>query len=166
MSLDTAREALLDDAQRRAQEIVALGEEEAARRLEEARREADELVARARAEGEVEGRLQAARVQAVQRFTAHMQVLGAQRASYDALLARARADALALRGDPAYPELLDRLAAAARRDLGPDAEVTIDPAALGGVLARAGSRAVDYTLVALAERCVQDLGARVGALWA
>ncbi len=165
MSLGTARDALLDDARRQAQEIVAAGEAEADQRLRAARRDADELLARARAEGEAEGRRAAIRAQARQRFGAHMQVLAARRASYDALAQRARADALALRAEPGYPQLLELLTAAARADLGADAEVTVDPPGLGGVIARAGTRAVDYTLVAIAERCVQDLGPRVAELW-
>jgi hypothetical protein len=165
MTLAAAREALLDDARRLAQQIIADAEAEAAERLADARAQADGVLARARATGQAEGRAQAAREQAGQRFAAHMQVLAARRASYDMLAARARAAALALREDPGYPDLLDRLGAAARDDLGPDAELTVDPPELGGVLARCGTRAVDYTLVALAERCVHDLGERVAEIW-
>jgi vacuolar-type H+-ATPase subunit E/Vma4 len=165
MSLASAREALLDDARRHAEEIVAQAEADARERLEAARRDADELIARAHAEGEAEGREQAARAQAGERFAAHMQVLAARRASYDALRERARYAALGLREDPSYSHLLARLEAAARRDLGADAELTLDPSR-GGVIARAGSREVDYTLAALAERCVEELGAKVAALWA
>lgn len=165
MTLATAREALLDDAHRLAQQTIAEADAEAAKRVAEARAQADAVLARARAAGEAEGRAQAAREQAGQRFTAHMQVLAARRASYDTLLARARDAALALREDPGYPGLLDRLGAAARDDLGADAELTVDPPGLGGVRARAGSREVDYTLVALAERCAHDLGERVAELW-
>lgn len=166
MTLSAARDALLDDARRHAQEIVSEGEQEAHRSLEAARVEADEVIARGRALGEADGRLQATRAQAAERFTARMQVLGAQRGSYDALRERARTAVLALREDPAYPEMLEHLAAAARDALGPDAEVTIDPPDAGGVLARTGSRVADYTLVALAERCVADLGPRARTLWA
>jgi hypothetical protein len=166
MSLASAREALLDDARRGAEQVVAQAELEARERLDAARHAAGELVARARAEGEAEGREQAARLDAGERFSAHLQVLAARRASYDALLEQARAAALALRGDPSYPELLDRLGAAARRDLGAGAELTVDPPERGGVVARAGSREVGYTLVALAERCVAGLGPKVARLWA
>jgi vacuolar-type H+-ATPase subunit E/Vma4 len=166
MSLDTAREALLDDARREAEAILARADAAAAARLQAARREAEELRARARAQGEAEGRVGAAQTLAGERFAARMRVLGARRASYDALLEQARRAALALREDPDYPQLLERLAAAARKDLGPGTELTVDPPGQGGVLGRAGSRAVDYTLVALAERCVRDLGPRVAELWA
>src|ERR1035437_5695471 len=72
---------------------------------------------------------------------------------------------MALRGGRGYPELLQRLAAAARRDLGEDAEVEIDPPGLGGVRARAGSRRVDYTLASLADRRVEDLGPLLARRW-
>jgi vacuolar-type H+-ATPase subunit E/Vma4 len=166
MSIDTARDALLDDARRQADEIVEAGERDARERLAAAQREADALIARARAEGEAYGHLEAARSLAAQRFAAHLHVLGARRASYEALLAQARDAALALRDNAEYPDLLERLAAAARRDLGTGAELTIDPAGRGGVVARAGTREVDSTLVVLAERCVERLGSKAGALWA
>ena len=165
MSLDTAREALLTDARSRAQEIVAQAETEAAEQIEPARRQADALVAAARAQGEADGRLEATREEAVARFSARMTVLAEQRASYDELRRRARAAVLRLRDEADYPELLERLAAAARRDLGDDAQLQIDPPDVGGVRGTAGTRAVDYTLVALADRCVDDLGPRLAALW-
>lgn len=165
MSLGSAREALLADARARAQAILAQAETEAARQIEPARRQADALVAAARAQGEADGRLEATREEAVARFSAHMTVLAEQRASYDELRRRARAAVLSLRGEPDYPELLERLAAAARRDLGDGAQLRIDPPDLGGVLGTAGTRAVDYTLVALADRCVDDLGPGLAALW-
>jgi vacuolar-type H+-ATPase subunit E/Vma4 len=166
MNIDTARDALLDDSRRQADDIVKAGERDARERLAAAQREADALIACARTKGEAAGRVEGARLLAAQRFAAHLQVLGARRASYDALRAQARDAALALRDGPDYPDLLERLAAAARRDLGPGAEVTIDPAGRGGVVARAGSREVDYALVVLAERCVERLGSKAAALWA
>lgn len=165
MSLVTAREALLADARRRAEEIVAQAEEQAREQIEPARRQADEIVAAARAQGEADGRLEAAREEAVQRFSARTTVLGAQRESYEELRRRARAAVLTLRDEPDYPELLEHLGAAARRDLGDGAQLQIDPPELGGVLGTAGTRAVDYTLVALADRCVDDLGPRLAVLW-
>jgi vacuolar-type H+-ATPase subunit E/Vma4 len=165
VSLGTAREALLADARRRAHEIVAQAETEAAEQIEPAHRQADALVAAGRAQGEVDGRLEAAREEAVARFSARMTVLAEQRASYDELRRRARAAVLTLRDEADYPELLERMAAAARRDLGDDAQLQIDPPDRGGVLATAGTRAVDYTLVALADRCVDGLGPRLAALW-
>ena len=47
-----------------------------------------------------------------------MAVLAARRELYDELRRRARTAVLSLRDEPGYQELLERLAAAARRDLG------------------------------------------------
>jgi hypothetical protein len=58
-----------------------------------------------------------------------------------------------------------RCCAAARRDLGADAAVEVDPANAGGVRAACGSRRVDYTLPTLADRCLDDLGPALRRLW-
>lgn len=166
MTLDAARDALLDDARQRAAAMLAEADVEAGERLERARRQGDERLERARALGEVEGRVAAARAAALERSSARMEVLGAQRAASDELRRRARAAALGLRDAPDYAELLDRLMAAARRDLGDGAEIERDPRGVGGVRGRAGTRQVDYTLVALADRCVDALGSRLTRLWA
>jgi flagellar hook-length control protein FliK len=165
VSLGTAREALLADARGRAQEVVAQAEAQAHEQIELAARQAEELVAAARARGEADGHVESAREEAAQRFAARAIVLAAERESYEELRRRARAAALALREDQGYPRLLERLAAAARGDLGEGAALQIDPPELGGVLATAGTRAVDYSLVALADRCVDHLGPRLEALW-
>jgi vacuolar-type H+-ATPase subunit E/Vma4 len=166
VTLDAARDALLADARERAAARLAEADAEAGERIERARREAGELVARARAQGEAEGRVAAARAAAVERSSARMEVLAVQRAASDELRRRARAAVLALREAPDYRELLERLTAAARRDLGDGAEIECDPPDVGGVRARAGTRLVDYTLVVLADRCVDALGSRLPRLWA
>ena len=165
-TLEPAREALLADARARAERLLAQAEQDADALLAGARREAEELIARARDEGRAEGRALAARDAGHERVVTRWEVLAAQRASYDELCRRARAQAIHLREERGYEELLRRLQAAARRDLGEDAEIELDPHGRGGVLAAAGSRGVDYTLAALAERCVQDLGPALARLWA
>ncbi|MGZ4201367.1 MAG: V-type ATP synthase subunit E family protein [Thermoleophilaceae bacterium] len=165
MSLGSARDALLEDARTRAREIVAAGEAEAAQQTGPARRQAEEILAAARAQGESEGRREAAREEAAEHAAARATVLAAQRESYDELCRRARVAALSLRSEPDYARLLEHLSAAARQGLGEDAELELDPPELGGVRASAGTRALDYTLVAIAERCVDGLGPRLTALW-
>lgn len=165
-SVEPARDALLADARERAGQLLEQAEEQARKRLAQAQRDAQELIARAREEGLAAGRAQAARDAGRGRTLARWEVLAAQRAAYDELRRRARTEVMALRDERGYPELLERLAAAARRDLGDGAEIEIDPPAQGGVRARAGSRQVDYTLTALAERCVRDLGPALAQLWA
>lgn len=166
MSIDAARDALLVDARRSAEQVLAEADAEAAEVLERAHRTGDELISAARARGRADGRIEASREEAHAHALARFEVLGAQRELYDELRSRVSAAVLELRSEPGYPELLERLAAAARRDLGEDAELEIDPPDVGGVRGRAGSRAVDYTLPALAERCLEALGPRMRQLWA
>ena len=92
-------------------------------------------------------------------------MLSARGALYEELGRRARAAVLDLRGEPGYEDLLARLAARARRELGDDAVLEVDPPDAGGVRARAGSRRVDYTLPALAAGCLESLGPRLRRLW-
>jgi hypothetical protein len=72
---------------------------------------------------------------------------------------------MALRDDPGYPALIDRLERLAREQLGPAAEIERDPPLMGGVLGRAGGQHVDYTLPAISERHLQAMGAEVERLW-
>lgn len=165
-SVEPARDALLADARERARQLLEQAEAEAHELIAQAQRDAEELIARAREEGFAAGRTQAAHDAAHERALARWEVLAAQRAVYDDTCRRARTEVMAVRDEPGYPDLLERLAAAARRELGDDAELVIDPPGLGGVRARAGSRRVDYTLPALADRCVRDLGPALAQLWA
>lgn len=166
MRLEAAGAALLDDARAVAQRLLDAAEADARGRVDAAHAEAEESIARARAHGEAEGRVEAARAAALERASSRVEVLVARREAYDELRRRAREAALGLRDEAGYPDLLERLSAAARRDLGDGAAVEIDPPGLGGVRARAGSRRVDYTLAALADRCMVQLGASLQRLWA
>lgn len=164
MSLEPVRAALL-----------ARARAEAGSRLEAARREADERLAAAHAEAaellrltaaEREEAAGAARVRrtVAARRQAHGVVLRARREACDELRAAARAAVAELRAGPGYPALLARLTEAARRQLGPGAEVE-EPAA-GGVVARAGERLVDYSLPAMVDRALAGPGAGLEELWA
>lgn len=165
-SVEPARDALLADARERARQLLEQADEEARELIAQAQRDAEELIARTRDEGLAAGRTQAAHDAGRERALARWEVLAAQRAVYDDTCRRARTEVMAVRDEPGYPELLERLTAAARRELGDGAELAIDPPGLGGIRARAGSRRVDYTLPALADRCVRDLGPALAQLWA
>jgi vacuolar-type H+-ATPase subunit E/Vma4 len=165
MTLETVRESLLADTRAAAARVRSEAEAEAAERLAHARRCAEDLVEAARRDGAEDGRVDAALQVAVARVQARGQVLAARREAYDELRRAAREAAVGLRAGPGYDDLLQRLAAAARRDLGPDADVEIDPPDAGGVRAASGSRRVDYTLLALADRCIDDLGPALRRLW-
>jgi hypothetical protein len=71
---------------------------------------------------------------------------------------------VALRDDPGYAALVGALTELARHQLGPAATVSVDKEA-GGVVARAGSRSVDYRLPVVADRCLAALGPELEALW-
>lgn len=164
--LDAAGDALLADARERAAAVLEEADRTARECLDRARRDAEDVIARARAKGDAEGRIAAARAAVAERSLARMEVLAAQRAAFDRLRESAHDAVLALRAAPDYQELLDRLATAARHDLGDDAQIERDPPGVGGVRGRAGTRRVDYTLAALADRGVDALGPRVRRLWA
>ncbi len=165
-SVEPARAALLADARERAERLLQQAEEQARELIAQAQRDGEELIARAREEGLAAGRAQAARDAGLDRVLTRLEVLAAQRTSYEELRRRLSTEVMALREERDYAELLQRLAAAARRDLGDAAELEIDPPELGGVRARAGSRQVDYTLASLAERCLRDLGPALARMWA
>ena len=165
MSIEPAGEALLADARAQAQRVLEDADDECEERLAGARRRAAGLLADAREQGDAEGRVEADREQALEGLLARTEVLAAQRRAYEELEARARAAVLDLRGEPDYAELLERLSAAVRRDLGDAAQLEIDPPDVGGVRGTAGSLHADYTLVTLAEGCVRDLGPGLRRLW-
>jgi vacuolar-type H+-ATPase subunit E/Vma4 len=156
---------VVQEAEAEAAAILQEAEVAAAAELERARAEAEEMRRHAREEGRRAGEVENARAQALARRRARTVVLAARRESYETLRAQARVGALALRGSPRYPALLDRLAAAARSQLGGEAELELDPREVGGVRARAAGRSVDYTLVLLVDRCVDALGGRLEELW-
>jgi len=166
VNVEPLRQAVLALARADAERIAAEAETRAGSMLAEAGAHADELVARARVQAEAAADAEAASERSRARSEARTLVLGARRAVYDELRREAHAGALALRGDPDYPALLDRLAAAAREALGEEAEVVLDPPGLGGVAARAGGRRVDLTLPTLVDRCLNDLGSELAELWA
>jgi hypothetical protein len=162
--LGPVREALLAAARADATATAEQAEAAAAAVLDEARARADAIVAAARAEGERD----AARTQAREAARVHREgretVLRAQQEAYARLRIRARAEVRALRADPAYAGLLERLRSRARAELGEDAEIREHPD--GGVVAETPGRWLDLSLPALADQAVDALGAEVTRLWA
>jgi hypothetical protein len=166
VNLEPLREAVLEQARADSARIRAEASARAAETLGRAEREGVADVERARAEGAAAGRSRGGRRLAAARREARRLVLEAKRDLHDELCARARASSLAVREEAGYPALLDVLAAAARRRLGEHAVLEVDPADVGGVRAAAGDRSVDYTLVALTDRCLERLRGRIEELWA
>lgn len=165
VSLDPVREALLAEAEAEAEGIVGQAEERAAAQVAQAEERKAALVRRARAEGETAAELEAASELAQARRTARTLVLESKRAVYDDARREARVAVQRLRSEPRYEELLERLAARAREELGPEAELELDPPD-GGVIGRVDNRRVDNTLPALVERCLAEHAAELERLWA
>lgn len=165
MNLTPLRESLLEATRAALAEEARREDAGTADRLAAAHAQAETAVARARAEGMRTAEREGARLRAVARREAREATLRAQQALVDELRTGALEAALRLRGRPDYPALLARLAEAARGRLGPHSVLELDPEGAGGVRARAGSRSVDYTLPALVDRALDELGERVEELW-
>lgn len=162
-SLAPVREALLGEARRRARELRAGAAADARAVVAAAHREAAEILSRARADGESDGRSAAAGRRAEADRAARATVLAAQCEVHAEFRQRVRDEVCALRRDPLYPSLLRTLQLMARAAAGPSAEVATDPA--GGAVARAPGRRADCSLPRLAERAADALGAEVSSLW-
>jgi vacuolar-type H+-ATPase subunit E/Vma4 len=165
MNLDSLRTAFLAQAEADAARRRVEVESEYERRLAAARVEASSLIEQGKLEGRTAGEHEGARRRSAARRRAREVQLGARGVLYEELRSRASAEALELRSDPRYSPLLDRLVAAAQARLGAAAELERDPPDAGGVRARSGSRSVDYTLPALADRALHDMDGEVEKLW-
>jgi vacuolar-type H+-ATPase subunit E/Vma4 len=163
VSLEPLRASLLAQARAEAAALLDAAGREAGQRRAAARTDAESLLRRAAAEREAAAAAARARSRLRARRDARAIVLRARREAYEELRAAAQTAAAGLCAQPGYPRLRERLAAAAREQLGPDAEVT-EPAG-GGVLARAGERLVDCSLPTLVERCLAGLGPDLEELW-
>jgi hypothetical protein len=162
-ALEPVREALLARARADAAALLDEADRDATAELAAARRRVERLredaVVQGRADAKVAVRSHLARA----RGEARARVLHARRAAYEELRVRVQESAARLVHDPAYPAFRDRLVTRAKEELGPDAVVTED--ATGGVTAVAGARRVSYTLVALADMVLAELGEEVDGLW-
>ena len=165
MNLSPLRRALRAetalDATRRRTDVT----NRCARIVAEAEAEAARLATQGRLDGERVAEGEAARRRAAASRRARELRLQAERRQLEELRRRAREAALELRSDPGYPDLLERLSRTVRMQLGEDAELDVDPPGRGGVLGRRGNATVDYTLGAIAERVVNDLGTELAELW-
>ncbi len=162
MRLPTLREALLDDARRQAADSVAQAEREADARVADARSTVDRLTADASRAGREEAARAVRRRESEGRRRARERVLRARREAYDHLRERA-AEMIRLLPADERRALAQRLERLARTQLGDDAEIDADPD--GGLVARAGSRSVDYRVPAIVARAITDLGDDVEELW-
>lgn len=162
-SLAPVREELLAHARADAERVLAESDADAAATLAAARSEANAILEAARAEGESDAAVVLSAKRARLRRQARALVLVAQREAYDNLRSQVIEALSAIRDDPGYARWRDRLTEQARRVLGPEAVVSEAPE--GGVLAEANGRRVVYTLVGLADRVIEEMGAEVEGLW-
>lgn len=164
-NLEPVRLALLADGEARARKIVSeatrVGDELVAR----AERDADAEVDTARRRNERSARASVDQALARARTDAHRVVLDTQAQNHRHLIEDVRDAARAMRQDPRYAALVDRLEMLATAQLGSTAVIERDPDTAGGVVAVAGNRRVDYTLTALADRALDTLADEVAQLW-
>lgn len=165
MTLGPLREALRAETDAELRQRLGEVEDECARLVADAEAEARVIVRQGRLEGEEAAAREGARRRAVARRKAREIRLRARRRQVEELERLSREAVLAVRSDARYPSLLERLATAARAQLGADAEIDVDPAGLGGVIGRRGRATVDYTLPALAERAIAGLDEELERLW-
>lgn len=163
--MDALRTAFLAQADEQALRSAVEAEEAEACRVAAARRRAQEVVREARTAAEAAALPDVARIRATAARQARHALLSAQREVFEQFRQEAHAAALALRDGPAYAALLEQLSRRAREQLGQTAKLHVDPAGVGGVIAREGDRQVDYSLPALVDRCIVALGERVEELW-
>ncbi|WP_066948154.1 hypothetical protein [Microtetraspora fusca] len=156
--------ALLKGARLDADATLAEAEHDAARTLAAARRTAQDIIDEARESGTADARARADAVRARARRRARGIELAARREALLELRRRAMAAVLALRDDPCYPRLVERLRELARESGGDDLIVREHPA--GGVVGEGRGHRVDCSLGALADRAVDALGAEAERLWA
>jgi vacuolar-type H+-ATPase subunit E/Vma4 len=165
MNLESLRTALLGEAETEVVRRCAQVDEACERRLAEAQAKAAELIEQARLEGVHAAAKDSLRRRGAANRQARELRLAAQRGLIDELRLRAVETALQLREDSRYAELLERVSRVARSQLGADAEVELDPPGLGGVMARAGTTSVDYTVPTLVDRAIAELDGQLETLW-
>jgi vacuolar-type H+-ATPase subunit E/Vma4 len=164
MNLDAFRRTILADAQQEARRCLDDAHAAAQRRLDDAQAGAAQVLEDARTEGREAAELEATRRRAEARRAAHEQVLRARRDALEHLRSRVLDGLVERRDDDAYRKLLDRLEAAATRQLGAGAEVDRSPAG-GGLVARRAGRRVDYRLEVLVDDALTSMGAQLRELW-
>jgi vacuolar-type H+-ATPase subunit E/Vma4 len=152
--LAAAREhadAILRDARAQAQQI-----------RDKSAADAAAMMARAEQEGADAAELDTVREWTGARRRARTLILAAQSDAYSSLRA---AITTAVRADPRYAVLLQRLVDVARRRLGPGAEIVIDTDGDRGVTATRMNRHIDWTLGKIVEQSLERLGPRIEELW-
>jgi vacuolar-type H+-ATPase subunit E/Vma4 len=164
-SLRPVRDALLADASREADRLVVGARRLADQHIADVEEDIDAEVADVARRAGMSATARADHAAARAHTQSHRSMLRSRTDTNRELAAAVGAAVRALRDDARYPELLRHFEAEAKDQLGSEAEVRVDPDPDGGVVATAGSRHVDYTLRALADRALSSLADEVAALW-
>lgn len=164
--LEPVHRALLADAAWHADDVIAAATASAAATVDQATRAAERSVEDAVAQRRATAAAANEQLLAHTRQQVAVRIRTAQRDAHQRLVDTTREAFLSLREEASYASLLDRLAELAQAQLGPEAEITRDPVSVGGVVATDGSRLVDYTLPALADRALDALADQVSQVWA
>lgn len=164
-NLRPVRDALLADAGAEADRLVADARRRADQRVADVEQDVEAEVADVERRAQMSATARAALEAARARTESHHAMMRRRSDTNRELAVAVRTAVQALRDDPRYPDLLRHFEARAREQLGSEAQITIDPDPDGGVIATAGSRHVDYTSTALADRALASLADEVAALW-
>lgn len=166
MTLESAQLAVLADAARRAERLRRGAEQDRAQLLAGARAEAEALLARRLAIAERLAERERRERLAEARADARRVVLRARRTVLSDTSQAAHAAARELARQPVYAKLMAVLSAEAKERLStPTEHAHVARAPGGGIVARAGSREIDYSLDSQVNRCMQSLSAELERLW-
>ncbi len=162
-ALEPVRHELLADAHRDADHAAEDASREAAEAARQAAAEVHDVLEEARARGASAGELARAGERRRTRAKARATVLAAQRAAYLELRQHVLDRLAALREDPSYPSMRERLVGRATALLGPNAVVRDAPQ--GGVVVTDGGRTVDLSFPVLADEVMAAMGTQLEGLW-
>jgi len=165
-ALDPVREALVEMALQRAEQVRARAMEESRAELARARAEADRLLGQARAEGISAAEWIASLQLAAARREAHETVLHARRRAYERLR-REAVDALVQRATSTEGrKLAERLSALVGERLGDDASVHRSGPNSLVVEARSGRRRAAIGPTSLVDHVLLSMTGEIEGLWA
>jgi vacuolar-type H+-ATPase subunit E/Vma4 len=165
VTLESVEEAALASARADAQAVLSAARERTRALLAAAHAEAAALVEERRAAAERLADLERQVSLAAARSEARAIVLRAQQSILADAAAAAHTAARRLASGPRYGRLVERLTAEARERLAHAGPLEIFAAPGGGVVARAGSREIDYSLDAQVDRWLEALPDTLERLW-
>lgn len=165
MTLVVVADAALADAQAGAEALRRAATERAGALICAAHAEARAFVDQRRAGAQRLADLERQARLAAARAEARATVLGARQAVLAEATTAAHAAAHDIVSGPRYEEMFERLSAEAHERLSSSGTVRIVAAPAGGLVARAGSHEIDYSLDAQVDRWLAALPSELERLW-